>query len=522
MKIVNLTTGPFDSTITANPGSLELATGLVVQSDGKILVTAQAETPQAGAGAPGVPTTPGVTDFRDRDVYVLRFLPTGELDTTFSTGTTDGAPSGIARLALSNGKNATANVITDQTYGISLQGDGKIVVSVTKGTDSAEPTRADSDAGLVRLDTAGVPDATFGTGGLALARSAGVNDNPRIVLVQSDGKLLQLGEQFPNLRRFNANGTLDATFGTNGVSQATIPGHSNAETYDVEQVTGGYIATGYGGSSSATTTDALFYKFTTTGALDTTWGPTGGVTAFDSGIAANDRSRELARLADGRFVGLGQASTSATANVLDALAVVIKPDGYLDTSIGTNGGLLVDLGGAADGFQGSTPVFNGTKVVAAGFRAGATAGPADRAALVRFDLPPAVAGPAGPAGANGDPGPAGSTTVVSAVGAPGPAGPAGPKGPAGKSATAYTVSCKLTGKKKTTIKCTTKLKRTTKGTVKARLTRSGTVVASAKATSRNGVASLRLKAKAGKYTLTLTLPTASGTYRTVTQSLTLR
>ena len=46
-------------------------------------------------------------------------------------------------------------MITDQTYGIGVQPDGKIVVSVSKGTDTAEPTRPDSDAGLVRLDAPG-------------------------------------------------------------------------------------------------------------------------------------------------------------------------------------------------------------------------------------------------------------------------------------------------------------------------------------------------------------------------------
>jgi hypothetical protein len=48
------------------------------------------------------------------------------------------------------------------------------------------------------------------------------------------------------------------------------------------------------------------------------------------------------------------------------------------------------------------------------------------------------------------------------------------------------------------------------------------VSAAGKATARNGVASLRLSAKAGRYTLTLTVPTASGSHRTVKQSLTLK
>src|ERR1700754_1297529 len=139
MKLINLTTGPFDSTITASAGNLELATGVAVQPDGRILVTAQSETPQAGAGNPGAPTTPGVVDFRDRDVYVLRVLPNGDLDTSFSPGTTDGAPAGIARLALSNGRlTGSTAVLSDQTYAIGVQPDSKIVVSVSKGTDTSE------------------------------------------------------------------------------------------------------------------------------------------------------------------------------------------------------------------------------------------------------------------------------------------------------------------------------------------------------------------------------------------------
>jgi hypothetical protein len=50
-KVVNLTAGPFDSTITTARGSLELATGIAVQSDGKLLVAGSAT---AANGQPGM------------------------------------------------------------------------------------------------------------------------------------------------------------------------------------------------------------------------------------------------------------------------------------------------------------------------------------------------------------------------------------------------------------------------------------------------------------------------------------
>ena len=114
-------------------------------------------------------------------------------------------------------------------------------------------------------------------------------------------------------------------------------------------------------------------------------------------------------------------------------------------------------------------------------------------------------------------------TTTGANGATGPAGArgtTGARGPAGKSAASFTVSCKLTGKRKTSISCKTKQK--SNGRVRARLTRNGKLVASGQSRSRNGVASLHLTGKsvrAGRYTLTVTLPTASGTYRTVRRSL---
>ena len=78
---VNVRPGPFaqppanaDGTFPATPtGTQEVARGVLVQSDGKIVITGQAETP----------ASPTPFDSRDVDVYAARFNADGSLDTTY-------------------------------------------------------------------------------------------------------------------------------------------------------------------------------------------------------------------------------------------------------------------------------------------------------------------------------------------------------------------------------------------------------------------------------------------------------
>ena len=92
---INLRPGPFaqppanpDGTFPATPtGNQEVARGVVVQSDGKIVITGQAETP----------ASPAPFDMRDVDVYAVRFNADGTLDTTYGgANSPDPAPAGVA------------------------------------------------------------------------------------------------------------------------------------------------------------------------------------------------------------------------------------------------------------------------------------------------------------------------------------------------------------------------------------------------------------------------------------------
>ena len=74
------------------------------------------------------------------------------------------------------------------------------------------------------LETDGDPDPTFGAGGVATTRNAGVSENPRHGLLQADGKIIATGYGTgtggavrPLIYRLNDNGSNDARFGTRGV-----------------------------------------------------------------------------------------------------------------------------------------------------------------------------------------------------------------------------------------------------------------------------------------------------------------
>src|SRR5262245_10795573 len=77
----------------------------------------------------------------------------------------------------------------------------------------------------------GTLDTTFGSGGIATASFGKKgNDFSNAVAVQSDGKIVEAGESFDShptayyldVARYNANGTLDSSFGSGGEVQTAV------------------------------------------------------------------------------------------------------------------------------------------------------------------------------------------------------------------------------------------------------------------------------------------------------------
>jgi len=239
--------------ITVMPGSEDRADGVVIQSDGKIVLGGNSfasgtqNMMLARYNADGSPDT----SFDGDGVSVATFSagPTtgngltiqsdGKLILVGALGTAGGFQNsvfGIARFNTNGSPDTsfggTGLVPMDVRTGVPqqngaevvlVQPDGKIVAA---GATNNGPTN--TDFAITRVNADGSPDNDFGTGGKVVNSSAGARDDlAHAIAIQPDGKLLVAGASPRTdtafmILRFNTNGTLDPTFGNNGTSMVPI------------------------------------------------------------------------------------------------------------------------------------------------------------------------------------------------------------------------------------------------------------------------------------------------------------
>ncbi|PYM09261.1 MAG: hypothetical protein DMD82_00820, partial [Candidatus Rokuibacteriota bacterium] len=183
----------------------DIGSALAIQTDGKIVVVG----------------TSSFSTFGTLDFALARYLPNGDLDTTFGTPDT----SGLARTGQVTTDFADlweTNKSSDEAFAVAIQSDGKIVVA---GTSSA----ARGDVGvavfaLARYLPNGDLDTTFGNPEISgLARTGKVttdfagNAQAFAVAIQGD-KIVVAGFSDGDfaLARYEANGNLDTSFGSGG------------------------------------------------------------------------------------------------------------------------------------------------------------------------------------------------------------------------------------------------------------------------------------------------------------------
>ena len=213
------------------------------------------------------------------------------------------------------------------------------------------------------LATPGDLDSTFGSGGIALT-PVGSDDYVRDLAVQADGKIIAAGASSADgttyrfaLARHNADGSLDPTFGSGGKVVTSLGTsamiHAVALQPDGKIVVGGRV---YSGGSS----DFAVARYTSAGALDTTFG-TGGVVT--TAIGNDSTAWDLGLEPDGRIVVAGQARVTGRQRV--ALARYTSA-GALDASFGTSGRTTLTLGTGDAYAYGLARQADGRLVVAGG------------------------------------------------------------------------------------------------------------------------------------------------------------
>jgi serralysin len=182
------------------------------------------------------------------------------------------------------------------------------------------------------------------------------------------------------LVRFSDQGTLDPTFGKNGVATLVLPEEMpvNTETSLALQSNGDVLLAGYrypGG-----TADFSLTRYRPDGTLDSSFGVDGTVTVDVAG--GDDRARAVTQQADGKLLIAGSSDNGdheVGDGNLNFSVVRLNADGSLDTSFGDGGKATFDFAGGRDGAQ-TINVLDDGKILLTG-AAYNTHGDADFAAL---------------------------------------------------------------------------------------------------------------------------------------------
>src|SRR5262245_25189925 len=127
----------------------------------------------------------------------------------------------------------------------------------------------------------GTLDPTFDIDGFAQTSFGAVQDNGRAVAFQADGKIVVGGTSIQNgyqnfaLARYNADGSLDSTFGTGGKTVVNFGSKHNAALWALTiQPDGKIVAAGH--DVTLTKRNMAVVRFNPNGSLDTKFGDTSG------------------------------------------------------------------------------------------------------------------------------------------------------------------------------------------------------------------------------------------------------
>jgi uncharacterized delta-60 repeat protein len=251
------------------------------------------------------------------DVAVGRFTADGGLDPSF------------------NGTGVVATDVagnSDSSRDVQVQADGKVVVLA-----KMEPS-SDGHLGLVRYNADGSLDTTFSGNGSLLTELQATGFTGGSVSIQADGKILVAGMDATRgladsdfaLARFNADGSVDATFGVNGKVVTDLGAHRQDIVGRAILQADGKILVAGSTDVSGMDWDFALIRYNADGSLDTTFNGTGQARA-DFGEHSTDSAYALTVQADGKILVTGASSANGSS---DFAVVRFNADGSLDKSFG--------------------------------------------------------------------------------------------------------------------------------------------------------------------------------------------
>jgi uncharacterized delta-60 repeat protein len=309
--------GNLDSTFGAGGkavvpfGSNAETYSMAIQNDGKIVIVATTTLALRFVGGDGF-----------NYFYIIRLNSDGSLDTSFGD----------------NGKTVvkTTEKIHRRAYGVTIQTDGKIVAVGQSYYDYGYHIIA------VRLEQDGSIDTSFGTDGIVFLKENSIVSIGKTVAVQEDGKIIivgnYLGDHFVTIR-YNSNGTLDSTFGQNGIIYTQFLDYGGSPIYSASQYVtlqsdGKIIVSGYVNNYFAAV------RYNKNGELDSSFGTDGKAIVSDIILfieSADFHPNTIAIQSDDKIV-----ITGAEKNSGKFTAARLTANGQLDTTFGQQGLATID------------------------------------------------------------------------------------------------------------------------------------------------------------------------------------
>jgi uncharacterized delta-60 repeat protein len=281
-------------------------------------------------------------------------LTAGTLDPTF------GAGAGYVKTDLGTNYDRAQAVAVEPW-------DGKLVVAENHKSDAS--LNSNLDFTLVRYNTDGSLDSTFGSGGIVKTDFNGGNDSINEIVFTPDQKIVAVGQAYVSkgkttgeqigVARYNANGTVDSTFGSGGkvtvaASTSFKYDSSNAGAAVLDSsgrlvIAGSYVGTNWG----SIYTPPFYYgnalvRLNANGTLDSTFG-NGGIVLGRSGQSTYDGWTALRLQPVGSSYKIDVVGTDQGKQAL----LQLNANGSRDGTFGSNGEVFL----TGDGFGGSLVAF---------------------------------------------------------------------------------------------------------------------------------------------------------------------
>ena len=301
-------TTAFDTTfgtngkVATNLGGDDIGNAVAIDSSDRIIVAGL--TGAVGSG----------------DFAMVRYDTDGALDSTFGAA----------------GRVITNLGADDRGRSVAIDATGKIVM----GGDSLVSA---SDFAVARYDGNGTLDSSFNGSGYVTTDFNNSAEPAMNITIDQNGKIVAAGFAHNGtdydfaLARYKDDGSLDASFGTNGLVTTDLGGDERISAVAIDS-NGKIVVVGRTGNASDY--NIAFVRYSDDGTLDTTFGASGIVT-IDFGTV-DDRAREIAFDSDDKLVIVGKTGAPGSSNFV---VMRYNNDGLPDTTFGTNGVVITDIGG---------------------------------------------------------------------------------------------------------------------------------------------------------------------------------